>query len=163
MDADPLSLLVILRQELQDIANGLQPQPDIIEDILTDNGLNNNQENENPNSSASLSEHEQDEDEKAGELPSDIKHTIQTDTNSNLGGKLDQLIQNYLTPTIKQLSKKKRKKNKKRANLSNYYESTADTAHLSQSHSPSAFYHTQSPPQTHNTNPAQPSAAFNIS
>eukprot|EP01084_Bolivina_argentea_P212704 361515_1 len=125
MDADSLSLLIILKQELKDISNSLtQPQPEIIEDIMTDNGLNDDNQNNDVNN-----EHDQKEDEKAPELKQQITKSPSKNINCNeLGFRIDDLIENYLIPTIKQLNKKRKKKNKKKkSDINRYYSSHTDT------------------------------------
>ena len=131
MDADSLSLLVILRQELEAIAKSLQPTSEIIEDIITDNGINidgdgNENENENdPQNDVSINENENEnennddheEEEKAQELH--FKPKIDRLDHNQIGNKIQDLIQNYLTPTIKQLNKKEKKKKKRSNNIHN--------------------------------------------
>lgn len=143
MDADSLSLLVILRNELQDVAKSLQPQQSkIMEDIITDNGINidddnnsndnNDIQHKNPstdnvnNDNGNLaSDDDHEEEEKAQELHFNPK--IDKLEHNQIGNRIEDLIKNYLTPTIKQLNKKnkKEKKKKRKSNMNNdndYYQ-----------------------------------------
>ena len=108
MDADPLQLLWILKGELESIAKDLQPpppeEPEESDDIVTDNGLSKLEEESHPN----------EEDEKAQELESthnNCNAKVHLDPEQH-GLKMEELIRDYLTPAIKQLSRKKRKNKK---------------------------------------------------
>jgi len=124
MDADTLSLLIILRQELHAIADSLKPKTEIAEDIMTNNGISLDAEdilkdstNKNNNSQSELPSNEEEEEEKAEELKS--KRINEQTCNPLIGLQIDELIQNYLTPSIKQLNQKqKRSKKRKQASLS---------------------------------------------
>merc|ERR1712228_553820 len=141
MDADTLSLLIILRQELHAIADSLQPKI-IQEDIITNNGLSlddilkdSPSKNKSPSPPSSINQN--DEDEKAEELKS------KQPPNTHISSKIDELIQNYLTPSIKQLNKRQNKKRKRASNSISYnrnyetneYHSPSLLQSQSQSHS----------------------------
>mmetsp|Transcript_20482 Transcript_20482/g.32585 ORF Transcript_20482/g.32585 Transcript_20482/m.32585 type:complete len:420 (-) Transcript_20482:216-1475(-) len=159
MDADSLSLLIILRQELKEIASSLQQE--IIEDVMTDNGIslddhgnhenhNNQLNNEHASSPpASL----QEEDEKAQELRMHSESTPNPQMKSKqIGSRLNDLIENYLTPTIKQLNKKHKKKRKKASLEDSIYDSPSlmqSTHPLSTSFSPPSTSPSQSQSQSH--------------
>ena len=132
MDAPPSELLTILKTELIAISDALEPE--IIEDIMTDNGLHDdNHHHNNPtdqhnlnkersSSPISQNEHDQDEeDEKAQELQEIKELTKLKMDNHQKSKKIDELITNYLTPTIKQLNRKQNKK-RKRSNVDDDYQ-----------------------------------------
>ena len=125
MDAYPLQLLLILKGELESIAKDLQPPipeiPDESDDehhaIMTDNGLQPKAEEQEDDI------HSHEEDEKAQELESTNDHSNAAPdpaTNHHEHGfKVEELIRDYLSPAIEQLSKmpasKRKRKNKKSA------------------------------------------------
>merc|ERR1712228_535293 len=145
-DADTLSLLIILRQELHAIADSLQPKI-IDEDIITNNGLSlddilkdSPSKNKSPSPPSSINQN--DEDEKAEELKS------KQPPNTHISSKIDELIQNYLTPSIKQLNKRQNKKRKRASNSISYNRNYETNEY----HSPSLLQ-SQSQSQSHSASP----------